>query len=45
MERFGREDLAVASYHMGIGNLSTVLEAYGGRGRAGLGAALLRRHA
>ena len=28
-DRFGREDLAVVSYHMGIGNLETVLEAYG----------------
>lgn len=28
-ERFGREDLAVASYHMGIGNLESVLDAYG----------------
>jgi hypothetical protein len=29
-ERFGREDLALVSYHMGIGNLESVLEAYGG---------------
>jgi hypothetical protein len=28
-ERFGREDLAVVSYHMGIGNLESVLETYG----------------
>ncbi|MBD0282696.1 MAG: transglycosylase SLT domain-containing protein [Thermoleophilaceae bacterium] len=28
-ERFGRDDLAVASYHMGIGNLESVLRAYG----------------
>jgi hypothetical protein len=28
-ERFGREDLAVVSYHMGMGNLETVLAAYG----------------
>jgi len=27
-ERFGREDLAVASYHMGIGNLESVIETY-----------------
>ena len=27
-ERLGREDLAVVSYHMGIGNLSNVLRAY-----------------
>ena len=30
-ERFGREDLAVVSYHMGIGNLESVLDAYGDR--------------
>jgi hypothetical protein len=30
-KRFGREDLAVASYHMGIGNLDTVLAAFGER--------------
>ena len=29
LERFGREDLAVASYHMGMGNLEEVLAAYG----------------
>jgi hypothetical protein len=29
-ERFGRDDLAVVSYHMGIGNLDSVLRAYGG---------------
>ncbi len=29
MGEFGREDLAVASYHMGIGNLQGVLSAYG----------------
>jgi hypothetical protein len=28
-ERFGREDLAFVSYHMGIGNLEGVLHAYG----------------
>jgi hypothetical protein len=27
--RFGREDLAFVSYHMGIGNLQSVLKAYG----------------
>lgn len=27
-KRFGREDLAVASYHMGIGNLKTVIDTY-----------------
>jgi hypothetical protein len=30
-ERFGREDLAFVSYHMGIGNLESVLAAYGNR--------------
>ena len=29
-ERFGDPDLAVVSYHMGIGNLETVLRAYAG---------------
>lgn len=29
-ERFDREDLAIASYHMGIGNLERVLRAHGG---------------
>ena len=29
MDEFGREDLTVASYHMGIGNLQNVLAAYG----------------
>jgi hypothetical protein len=29
MGEFGREDLAVVSYHMGIGNLQNVLRAYG----------------
>jgi hypothetical protein len=29
-ERFGREDLALAAYHMGIGNLETALRAYAG---------------
>jgi hypothetical protein len=28
--RFGREDLAFVSYHMGIGNLESVLQAYDG---------------
>ena len=28
-DEFGREDLAVVSYHMGIGNLQNVLGAYG----------------
>jgi soluble lytic murein transglycosylase-like protein len=30
-DRFGREDLAFVSYHMGIGNLEDVLEDYGAR--------------
>ena len=29
-QRFGREDLAFVSYHMGIGNLEGVIETYGG---------------
>ena len=29
-ERFGGEDFAIASYHMGIGNLESVIAAYGG---------------
>jgi hypothetical protein len=33
-ERFGREDLAFVSYHMGIGNLENVLEAFGGGRRS-----------
>ncbi len=32
MDEFGREDLAVVSYHMGIGNLQQVLGAYGDDG-------------
>jgi hypothetical protein len=30
-QRFGREDLAIVSYHMGMGNLESVLGAYGER--------------
>ncbi len=30
-ERFGGEDFAIASYHMGIGNLESVIEAFGER--------------
>ena len=33
-ERFGREDLAFVSYHMGIGNLENVLKAFGGGRRS-----------
>ena len=29
LDSLGREDLAVVSYHMGIGNLQNVLAAYG----------------
>ena len=29
LDRFGREDMAVVSYHMGIGNLESALDAYG----------------
>ena len=43
-ERFGREDLAVVSYHMGMGNLENVLDAYGDDDGE-LGARLLRRDA
>jgi soluble lytic murein transglycosylase-like protein len=31
-KRFGRDDLAVVSYHMGIGNLQSVLRDYAGKG-------------
>lgn len=37
-ERFGSEELAVVSYHMGIGNLESVIEAYSGRETGGNGA-------
>jgi hypothetical protein len=33
-ERFGREDLAFVSYHMGMGNLEGVIKAYGGGPRS-----------
>ena len=36
-ERFGSEELAVVSYHMGIGNLESVIEAYSGRETGGEG--------
>ena len=38
-ERFGSEELAVVSYHMGIGNLENVIAAYVGPGAAGSTAA------
>jgi hypothetical protein len=34
MKTFGREDLAFVSYHMGIGNLQSVLKAFGGGPRS-----------
>ena len=36
-DRFGADDLAVASYHMGIGNLESVLRAYTGDDRPPIG--------
>jgi hypothetical protein len=33
-QRFGREDLAFVSYHMGMGNLENVLKAFGGGRRS-----------
>lgn len=32
---FGRDDLAIESYHMGIGNLETAIRRYAGSGEAG----------
>ena len=40
-ERFGSEQLAVVSYHMGIGNLESVIAAYTGERVGGEGAAAL----
>jgi hypothetical protein len=40
-ERFGSEQLAVVSYHMGIGNLESVIEAYSGEEVGEDGAAAL----
>jgi hypothetical protein len=34
VDRFGREDLAFVSYHMGMGNLEDVLKAFGGGRRS-----------
>ncbi|UJA21547.1 transglycosylase SLT domain-containing protein [Thermoleophilia bacterium SCSIO 60948] len=34
-DRFGRTDLAIASYHMGIGNLENVLRSYAAAGGSG----------
>ncbi len=36
-ERFGREDLAFVSYHMGIGNLESVLRDFAGAGAGEIG--------
>ncbi|HEU4979035.1 MAG TPA: transglycosylase SLT domain-containing protein [Solirubrobacteraceae bacterium] len=33
--KLGRDDLAVASYHMGVGNLQSVMRAYGAQGAGG----------
>jgi hypothetical protein len=40
-ERFGSDELAVVSYHMGIGNLESVIEAYSGAEVGDDGAAAL----
>ena len=40
-ERFGSEQLAVVSYHMGIGNLESVIEAYSGEDADAEGTAAL----
>jgi hypothetical protein len=41
--RFGREDLAVVSYHMGIGNLTQVIRAYAGEPNAEIPAIIRER--
>jgi hypothetical protein len=41
--RFGRDDLAVVSYHMGIGNLEGVLRAYAGGPAGSIGASVGQR--
>lgn len=43
-DRFGSEELAVVSYHMGIGNLETVIAAYVGAGEAGSTAATVAQN-
>ena len=40
-DRFGSEELAVVSYHMGIGNLENVISAYAGEDDAGSAAATI----
>jgi hypothetical protein len=42
--RFGRDDLAFVSYHMGIGNLERVLRAYAGAGPGTAIADVVARH-
>jgi uncharacterized membrane protein YbhN (UPF0104 family) len=43
-QRFGRADLALVSYHMGIGNLETVLRSYAGADRETPIATVVREH-
>ena len=44
-DRFGTEELAITSYHMGIGNLENVIDAYvGGGGTAGSTAATVAQN-
>ncbi len=43
-ERFGSEELAVVSYHMGIGNLENVIAAYVGGDDAGSTAAIVAQN-
>ncbi len=42
--RFGREDLAIVSYHMGMGNLEGVLRAYAGRTDGSIGQVVRDAH-
>jgi hypothetical protein len=41
-DRFGRDDLAVESYHMGIGNLETALRLYAGEQQGAIGDVIRR---
>ncbi len=43
-KRFGRDDLAVTSYHMGIGNLENVLRAYAGDTGTPIGSLVREKH-
>ena len=43
LDHFGQEDLAVVSYHMGIGNLESVLRAYAGEPSGSI-ADIVREH-